>query len=123
MPPAHERVPLHVISHWSPEHFTSEPQLSCPSHRMVVLAAVLVMAPAQSPADPQVTWHLLPAQSRPPAHDLPCSHVMSQLLPCEQSTPPAHPEAPQVTSQACWDGQVTAFSQAPCPEQSNAHVP
>jgi hypothetical protein len=85
------------MSHWLPEHLTSEAQLSCPSQAMVVSEAVLVTPPAQSPADPQVTWHLLPAHSTAPAQALPRSQLMMQLLACEQSTPPAHPDAPHVT--------------------------
>jgi hypothetical protein len=70
-PPAHERAPLHVISHWSPEHFTNEPQLACPSQVIFVTDAVLTMPPPQSLAEPQVIWHCVPAHNKAPAQESP----------------------------------------------------
>ena len=45
MPPAHERGPLQVRSHWLPEQLTAEAQLPSVSQTSSVEEAVLVTVP------------------------------------------------------------------------------
>jgi hypothetical protein len=43
MPPAHERRPPQVMSHWFPEQVMAEPQAPSPPHEICVLAASLMV--------------------------------------------------------------------------------
>jgi hypothetical protein len=72
-------------------------QLSPVSQVIFVVAAVLVIVEPQADVPAQETVHWVPAQAMEPAQELPWSHEMVQALALEQSTPPWHPEAPQVT--------------------------
>jgi hypothetical protein len=60
MPPAQERRPSQEMSHWLPEQFTDEKQLSVPPQVICVLEAILVSPVAQLAPPVQVTVHSLP---------------------------------------------------------------
>jgi hypothetical protein len=79
----------------SPEQLTAPEQLLRPLQRISELAALLVMVPRQAPS-PQVTWQLLPEHWIGSLQAL-LPQVTVQLLASEQSTPAAHPLAPQST--------------------------
>jgi hypothetical protein len=100
MPPPHERLPLHVRLHSSPEQLTAAAQLVSPLQVSCVWEALLDTAPLQvlPAAHTMVHWvppHLIgPAQASaaPPA-----PQAISHEVACEQSTPLAQPETPQRT--------------------------
>lgn len=126
MPPAHERVPLQVRLHSSPEQLTVEPQLDSPLQPSCVWEALLATGPLQALLPAQEMVHWVPPHLMGPAQEsavLFWPQAISHEMACEQSTPSAQPETPQRTSQACCDGQVMAALQTPCVVQSKMHLP
>ncbi len=88
MPAAHERGPVQVRLHWSPEQVMRPAQLSPPSQTIRLFPAVLLMVEAQFDASAQVTEQSLPPHTMGPAQELAWLQVIVQEVDLEQSIPP-----------------------------------